>query len=268
MHPIRLALAVVLLVALAVPAAAQRPLAAVAATNPHGAKVRAGVGIADATWHVGAGSGQYTAKDPNAAGAVTGGEVDPHGHGTTQRRSYGVQSRLTYRSLVVEGNNGKRIALVKSDSYLAQDLLTRRVAQILAQGDSGVTFENILLQASHNHSSPYYFTPSWGVWLFQDVFDARAFEYHARQMALSIERAASNLRPARMGATTVKHTIYKGNIVGGHVADDGTPAGYPDEHQDAGMTVVRFDDLSGRTPKPLAVYVNHGQHPESTTATT
>jgi len=32
---------------------------------------------------------------------------------------------------------------------------------------------------------------------------------------------------------------------------------------DAGLTVVRFDDLSGRTPKPLAAFVNHGQHPES-----
>ena len=264
MRPVRLVLAALLLVALAVPAAASNAPSPVPPANAaKTSKVRAGVGIADATWRVGAGAGQYAEKDPNAASLVTQDEIDPSSLATTQRRSYGVQSRLTYRALVVEGNNGERVALVKSDSYLAQDMLTRRAAQILAEGDSGVTFDNILLQASHNHSSPYYTTPGWGVWLFQDAFDARAFEYHARQMAASIEQAADNLRPARMGATTVRHDIYKGQIQRGTVADDGTPAGYPQDHGDFGMTVVRFDDVSGARPKPLGVYVNYGQHPES-----
>jgi hypothetical protein len=265
MSKARLLVVTLLLLALAVPATANitpsSPNAAAAAAPR--SNVRAGVGITDATWHVGAGSGQYAGKEPNATGLVTQDEVDPHNHSTAQKHSYGVQSRLTYRALVVEGNNGKRVALVKSDSYLAQDMLTRRVGQILDKGDSGVTLDNILLQASHNHSSPYYTTPAAGVWLFQDSFDVRAFEYHARQMAAAIDKAADNLRPARMGATNVTHTIYKGNIVGGAIADDGTPAGYPQSHQDATMTVMRFDDISGSTPKPLAVYVNHGQHPES-----
>ena len=226
--------------------------------------IRAGVGIADATWRVGAGGGQYAEKDVDAANVATGGEVDPGGHAKTQRKSYGVHSRLTYRAVVVEGTNGKRVALVKSDSYLAQNHLVRRAAQILAEGDSGITTNEILLMASHNHSSPYYTTPSWGVWLFQDAVDLRAFEYHARQMAAAIEEAADNLRPARMGATTVEHTIYKGQIQDQAVADDGTPAGYPSTHQDAGMTVLRFDDMTNPArPKPLGVFVNHGQHPES-----
>ena len=263
MRPVRMLFALLVLFALAVPAAASGAPSPAGPTSPQVSKVRAGVGIADATWSVGAGGGQYAEKDPNAQSLVTQDDVDPSSFSTTQRRSYGVASRLSYRTIVVEGNNGKRVALVKSDSYLAQDLLTRRAAQILQDGDSGVAFENILLQASHNHSSPYYSTPAAGVWLFQDAYDARAFEYNARQMALSIERAAANLRPARMGATTVKHTIYKGNIVGGAVADDGTPAGYPQDHGDMGMTVVRFDDVSGPAPKPMAVYVNYGQHPES-----
>ena len=262
MRNARLILAVLLLLALAVPAAATVKTSAAADV----ATIKAGVGTADATWHVGAGSGQYADKDPNAASLVTQDDIDPHNHGATQKRSYGVQSRLTYRALVVEGTNGKRVALVKSDSYLAQDMLTRRVAQILAGRGSKVAFENILLQASHNHSSPYYTTPAAGVWLFQDAFDLRAFEYHARQMATAIERAEQSLRPARMGATTVSQTIYKGNIVGGAHGDDGTPAGYPQSHQDSGMTVLRFDDISGPRPEPLAVYVNHGQHPESNDA--
>jgi hypothetical protein len=234
-------------------------------------KVRAGYGEADASWRVGAGSGQYAAKDPNLAHLATGGEVDPFNHGWTQRHSYGVQSRLSIRTIVVEGSNGKRAAFVKMDNYLAADALSRRAAQILdAAGTSGIHYSDIMQMATHNHSSPFYFSPSWGVWLFQDVFDIRAFEYEARQMALSIERAAADLRPARMGATKVKQTIYKGNIAGATIGDDGTPAGYPDQlagspvvdkRADTDMTIVRFDDVT--TNEPIAVLVNHGQHPES-----
>jgi hypothetical protein len=224
--------------------------------------VRVGYGAADASWHVGSGSGQYSEKDPNALGLATGTETDPFNHGLTQRHSYGVQSRLSYRTIVVEGTNGKRIAFVKSDSYLAQDALTRRVSQILdANGTSGVHYDDIMLMASHNHSSPYYTSPSWGVWLFQDAFDIRAFEYSARQMALSIENAAKTLQPARMGATTIKHTIYKGNIAGATLGDDGSPAGYPDTHADFGLTVVRFDALASGSP--IATLVSFGEHPES-----
>ena len=227
------------------------------------AGLRVGVATVDASWRVGAGSGQYTDKEPGALGLVTGGFVDPFHHSTLQRPSYGVQSRLDYRALVVEGRDGQRVALVKSDSYLAQDLLTRRAAEILAEGDSGIGYEQLVLMASHNHSSPYRTTPAAGVWAFQDVMDLRAFEYHARQIAAAVEAAAGDLRPARMGATVVPHRIYKGNIAGPARADDGTPAGYPDDHADFGLSVVRFDDVSGNRPVPLAVFVNHGQHPES-----
>lgn len=260
MSPARRVLAGVAAVAmLALPAVAQ----AAAGRPPVAPGLRVGVATVDASWRVGAGSGQYAEKEPGALGLVTGGFVDPFHHSTAQRPSYGVQSRLDYRALVVEGRDGNRVALVKSDSYLAQDLLTRRAAQILDEGDSGIGYEQLVLMASHNHSSPYRTTPAAGVWAFQDVMDLRAFEYHARQMATAVEAAAANLRPARMGATAVSHRIYKGNIAGPARADDGTPAGYPDDHADFGLSVVRFDDVSGRTPVPLAVFVNHGQHPES-----
>ena len=245
-------LATVVLSALPLAARAQEQPPAAPATGG----LRVGVGVADATWRVGAGSGQYTDKAP-------GGFTDPFHHSVVQRPSYGVHSRLDYRALVIEGSDGNRVALVKSDSYLAQDLLTRRAAQILAEGDSGIGYDELILMATHNHSSPYRTTPAWGVWAFQDVMDLRAFEYHARQLAAAVEAAADDLRPARMGATTIEHRIYKGNIAGPAEADDGTPAGYPDDHADFGVTVMRFDDISGPEPEPLAVFVNHGQHPES-----
>ncbi|MBW3662895.1 MAG: neutral/alkaline non-lysosomal ceramidase N-terminal domain-containing protein [Actinobacteria bacterium] len=225
--------------------------------------IRAGVGIADATWHVGASSGQYS-DFAFPTGAVSGGDVDPHHHATYKSSSYGVQSRLTVRALVVEGTNGERVALLKSDNYLAQDLLLRRVGQLLADDPgSQIGYDDILHAASHNHSSPYYSTPSWGVWLFQDAMDLRMLEYQAQAMYRAIREAEIDLAPARMGATTVHHELYKGNIMRPQTADDGSPAGFPNDYGDEGLPVLRFDRLTEDGFEPMGIWMNWGQHPES-----
>jgi hypothetical protein len=174
--------------------------------------------------------------------------------------AYGVQSRLSIRAIVVTDGTNPPVALVKNDNYLAQDFLARRIGQLLDEGDSGVTYENILMSATHNHSSPYYSTPAAGVWLFQDVVDLRMFEYQARQTAAAIELAASRMVPAKMGGTVVRFDAMKENIVKPQVAYDGSPSGYPRRFGDDGVTVLRFDTLGGT---PIATYVNYGEHPES-----
>ena len=229
-----------------------------AADPPTG--VLAGVGVVDATWNVGAAAGQHaTARyegDPE-------GDFDPNLYSVTDVPSYGVQSRLSIRALVVQGTDGARVALVKADNYLAQDLLQRRVAQLLDPA-LGIDQHNMVWSATHDHSSPYDLTPAAGVWAFEDAFDLRMFEYEARQAAAAITQAATSLRPVRMGATVVRHNIFKGNIVGPSTGDDGTPAGYPAKFGDLDLTVLRFDDVSDpASPTPLATYVNWGQHPES-----
>lgn len=225
-------------------------------------QVRAGVGVVDMTWNVGSGAGQY-AGDRNGIDPQNG-EVDPNLHSVKSKASKGVHSRLTTRALVVEGNNGEKVALVKVDNYLAQDLYTRRAAQHLAAAGSSIAYEDIVLSATHNHSSPYNMTPSVGLLLFQDAFDLRMFEFQARKIAEAILAAEADLRPARMGATTVHHDIFKGNIVGPGSADDGSPAGYPRDFGDKGLVVMRFDDMTNpAAPKPIATWMNWGEHPES-----
>jgi hypothetical protein len=248
--------------------------------------VRVGYGQADATWHVGAAAGQYS--DPNTGlleglasyleeGDVEGAaehlqeaQLDPHVHSRAKAPSYGVHSRLTARAIVVEGLDGERVVLLKTDNYLAQDLLLRRVGQLLDDGESGIGYEDLLHHATHNHSSPYYTTTSPGVFIFQDVVDHRMLEHQARAVRDAIEAAAADLRPARMSATTVEHSLFKANVVGEAVADDGSPAGYPREYGDTGVVVMRFEALEPRGKKgklapgePIATWVNFGQHPES-----
>jgi hypothetical protein len=222
----------------------------------------AGVGVVDATWHVGAGAGQYASDtDPTDLSQ----EWDPSFEHVKQQSSYGVASRLSIRAIVVrDGRGDPPVALVKDDNYLAQDMLTRRVGQILAADGSAVTYDHILMSATHDHNSPYYATPAAGVWLFQDAMDLRMFEYQARQMATAIETAEHSMVPARVGGTTVDFPDFQGNIAGSDRNEDGSPTGYPAWDNDHGLVVIRFDDVSDPSaPKPLATYINYAEHGES-----
>jgi hypothetical protein len=228
-----------------------------------GPQLCAGVAVVDATWHVGAGAGQYASD--NVPNQDLSNEWDPNVQHVKQASSYGVASRLSIRAIVVQnGADNPPVALVKDDNYLAQDMLTRRAGQILAADGSAVTYDHILLSATHDHNSPYYSTPAAGVWAFQDAMDLRMFEYQARQMATAIETAERGMVPARVGGTTVQFSDFQGNIAGADVNEDKSPTGYPLWDNDHGLTVLRFDDVSDpATPKPLATYVNYAEHGES-----
>jgi len=283
-------LSVVALVAVTVPALALAQPGSPPAD--HGAKtIKAGYGQADATWNVGAAAGQYAGTNSLAQNVAGNGEVDPSQFSHIKEKSYGVQSRLSVRAIVVEGLDGHRVALLKSDNYLAQDLLLRRAGQLLSEAGSKVGYADILHTATHNHSSPYYTTTSPGVFVFQDAFDQRMFEYQARAIRDAVVAAEKDLQPARMAATTVPFSAMKANVVGPATADDKTPAGYPREFGDTGLVVMRFDSLEGEGPTngkghgkghakghgkgpdssrdkphggdPIAVWMNFGEHPES-----
>jgi Neutral/alkaline non-lysosomal ceramidase, N-terminal len=234
-------------------------LASAPATPAADGPVRAGVAAVDASWHVGASAGQY-ASDGTFVG-VHG--ADPTTHSYRRTASYGIQSRLQARALVVEGADGRRIALVKNDLYIPQDLLYRRTAQLLEAGDSGITRDTLTIAVTHDHSSPYYSATSWGVWAFQDVFDVRFFDYYAKRMATAVEEAAGNLKPVRVGASVTTFDKTHRHSFGPAIADDGTPAGYPHSDTDQDLSVVRFDDVSDpANPKPLANLVTYSLHPE------
>src|SRR3954468_21384141 len=252
-------------------AAAAACVAAVFAIAPaaHAApagQVKAGVGKVDATWHVGASAGQYASEDT----PVGDHGVNPSLEDTRRAPSYGVQTRLDTRAIVIQGGDGKRIALVKNDLYIPQDMLWRRTAQLLQAYDqahpdkpTGVGQANLTMLVTHDHSSPYYSSMDWGVWAFQDVGDPRFFEYYAERQAQAVEEAAAHLVPVRVGAAVSQFDKTHKHSYGPAIADDGTPAGFPQSETDHDLVVVRFDDISapGR-PKPLAVLTNWGLHGE------
>jgi hypothetical protein len=259
------------------------PVSAQVSPDDPPATARAGVGVVDATWHVGASAGQYASwRVPNEDGDIQDEpthNIDPYGHQTKNAPSYGIQSRNSARALLIEGANGERVALVKNDLYIPQDLLNQRAAQILQEYDAqvaagicppeypdceatGIDHSNLAIGVSHSHSSPYYSSPSWGLALFQDVFDIRFFEYLAERMAMSVIEAANNMAPVRMGAATVYFDGTQKHSFGPAVGDDGTPAGYPHTENDKTISVMRFDRLTDEGPQPLVNLVTLGEHPE------
>ena len=90
-----------------------------------GAEVRAGAAVVDASWHVGASAGQY-ASDGTFGVDPAAGTYDPTVHSYRRGASYGIQSRLEVRALVIEGPAGNRLAIAKTDQYIPQDLAARR----------------------------------------------------------------------------------------------------------------------------------------------
>lgn len=237
---------------------------------------RAGVASRDASWHLGASAGQFA---NSGAGIARDAGFDPYGHSTRKVGADILGTRIHTRALVVEGSNGQRVAVVADDLYLPNDLLQRRTAQKLAEHDrlvslglkqgtlTGITGANLAMTSSHSHTSPFYSTPSWGTWIFQDVFDLRFYEYMATQQAEAIIAAASNLKPVRMGGATVKSNDVTGHTYGpkGPPNDsrDGTPAGQPYEYTTQQVTVLSFDDITNPAqPAPLANWVIFGVHPE------
>ena len=126
-----------------------------AAAGADAGQLKAGVAVVDATWHVGASAGQY-ATTRDADGADQFHDFDPGLHSYKNKPSYGVQSRLEARALVIEEAGGQRLAVVKNDLYIPQDLLWRRTAQILESKNNGIGRTNQVMGVTHDHSSPYY----------------------------------------------------------------------------------------------------------------
>jgi hypothetical protein len=225
----------------------------------------AGAASVDMTWHVGSGQGQLG----GGGNAVSADRFDPYHHSTKMVPTEGIQSRTFAKSLVVRGADGTKVAYVKTELYLQQDQLSRRVLDLVTGQDPlfpelavpGLGRDAVLLGATHNHSAPHYISTAWGVWVFADAFDFRMFEHTARAIAQSIVEADAALEPAVVGASVTEFREVQQNILGPAVALDGSPAGFPRDHFDPELSVVRVDAAADGAP--IGALVNLALHPES-----
>ena len=243
--------------------------------------LRVGVGEATLAFRAGAAPGQV--------GTSSGTSLDegPYPYALTTEPGDGWHSEPTAKAFVVETADGERLALVKTDLYLMQHSIHKRVADLVVD-ETGIDRASLFLQGNHDHSHPYANSPSWGLCIFTDCFDARQWSYMTRQIADAIQAAASDLQPAEVGAAATPYTEVQRNVIGPACATtmaNGTGpqralaldqthttldhphregcvrAGFPHGHVDPSFAAVRFDNIE--TGDPIGTILSLGMHPES-----
>ena len=217
----------------------------------HAGQVKAGGGVVDASWHVGASAGQY-ASDGTLVGdarrrpghalhppqrllrhpvAPAGPRARGRGPGRQARRassrttstSRRTCSTAARRSILEAGRLGHH-ARAPDDGRDARPLLAVLLLAVVGRVGVPGRVRRALLR------------------LLRPA--------HGRRRSSS---AAANLGPCAWAPRVVQFDKTQRHSFGPAIADDGTPAGYPNADTDHDMTVVRFDDVSNPAkPKPLA----------------
>lgn len=243
-------------------------------------QLRVGVGQATLAFRAGAAPGQV------GTGFGTSLDEGPYPYTTVSEPGDGWHSEPMAKAFVVEKPDGERIAFVKTDLYLMQHSMHKRVADLVVD-ETGIDRTHLFLQGNHDHSHPYANSPSWGLCLFTDCFDLRQWSYMTRQIASAITEATDDLQPAEISAARGSLSSVQRNVIGPACAttmangtgpqralaidqthselehpreDHCVKAGFPREHFNDDFAVVRFDQPDG---EPIGAMLSLGMHPES-----
>jgi hypothetical protein len=243
-------------------------------------ELRVGTGQATTAFRAGAKPGQV------GTGFRTGPGTGAYPYATVGEPGDGWHSEPMAKAFVIERPDGERVALVKTDLYLMQHSVHKRVADLVVD-ETGIDRSNLFLQANHDHSHPYANSPSWGLCLFTDCFDIRQWSYTTRQIADAVTDAVDDLQPAQVSAAQSSFREVQRNVIGpecattmangtgpnralaldpihetiDHPREDGcVRAGFPDDHFESSFSTIRFDTLGGT---PIGAIFSLGMHPET-----
>ncbi len=245
-------------------------LAPLLAAAPARAELTAGAANADITPPIGTPMFAYTARSRIAGGAPH--EIplqivaDPDGglYAKSFAASRGIHTRVRARAIVLDTGT-ERVALVQVDLGGIPYALVQRVYELIP--DAGIPLENIMIAATHTHSStgPIWPTDSTGyAALGGDAFDPRVFEFTATGVARAIGVANMHRVPAKIGVGEALVTDASRNrsfepfVHNVDVPKDEAAA--KEASIDPVLTVLRVDETDGR---PLGVWSNFAVHETS-----
>jgi neutral ceramidase len=232
--------------------------AAVLVAAPSASALQAGAGRSDVTPPTGFYTMGYVRSDAVARGQHT---------------------RLFARAIVLE-QGGRKLALVATDLGFTPGGLTFEVGKKLAS--RGFDERNIVISASHTHSGPAGWSP-WG----SDNFvpptlgtptkfsldaDRQLYGFLIERVALAIERADSDLGPARAGwgdsellGVTQNRSLeaflanFGKDVPYGQGNVNMVPGGYP-RTIDPRVDVLRVDRVRGKRRIPLGAWLDFADH--------
>ena len=243
---------------------------AFAGAPPAHAQLTAGGASADITPPIGTPQFAYTARSRLAGGAPQDIPLqfiaDPDGglYAKSFAASRGIHTRVRARAIVLD-TGGERAALVQVDLGGIPYALVQRVYELIPE--TGIPLENIMVAATHTHSST---GPIWPVdstgyaALGGDFFDPRVFESTAQGIARAIVLANSYRVPAKVGIGKTQLTSASRNRnFEPFKRNEDVPkdeAAAKEASIDPLMTVVRVDETDGR---PIGVWSNFAVHQTS-----
>jgi hypothetical protein len=159
-----------------------------------------------------------------------------------------IHDHIYVRAIVLD-DGATQAALVTWELIFVPDAVWAELSPRIAS-DTGIRPENLLLSAVHDHSAP---SPSLNPAAPKTAAYTRTVEDAAVE---AVRRAKAQLQPARFGfgAGTAYVNANRRELVPGR----GLWLGYNEEGpSDKTVTVLRFDDLSG---KPIAFWINYPVH--------
>ena len=237
---------------------------------PARAELQAGAANADLTPPIGTPMFAYTARSnfaggrPHEIALQIVADPDSGLYAKTFAASRGIHTRPRARTIVLDTGTQKA-ALVQVDLGGIPYALVQRVEQLIA--DAGIPIENVIIAATHTHSStgPIWPTESSGYALLGgDAFDPRVFDHTARAIARSIVVANSYKVPAKAGIATTRITDASRNRnFEPFRKNEDVPkeeAAAREASIDPQMTVIRVDEADGR---PIGVWSNFAIHETS-----
>jgi neutral ceramidase len=237
-------------------------------------KLRAGAGVADITPPVGTPMFAYTARsrtmdtdpltDPQKALQVIS-HADDDFYAKSFEPSVGIHTRVRASAIVLE-RDGEKFALVQADLGGVPHALVQSVLEQIES--TGIEPENLLLSATHTHSStgPIWPADSGGYNLLGgDFFDPRVFGLTADGIAEAIVKADSRLEPARAGVGTTELRNASNNRAFEPFLRNPEAEGLDEQAAreaslNRELTVVRFDGTDGA---PIALWSNFAVHQTS-----
>ena len=174
----------------------------------------------------------------------------------------GVLDHVYARAVVLSDSRGRTVALVSADLCYITGEVRDSVIERLAS--FGFDTDNLLIAATHTHSSIGGYDRTFLARKLFGEFDERVFEHVVSSIASAVIRAKESMRPARMAVAT---GILKGmnrnrrnpafDIETGRwdPSVQASPEEYPTDER---MTVVLFEGTDGA---PVAVLIRFTAHP-------
>ena len=170
------------------------------------------------------------------------------GYGGRTQGFKGIHDRIYVRAVVLD-DGATQAAIVAWESLFVPDGVWASTSKRIAE-ETGIRPDSVLLSAVHNHGAPTLGPPDPTP---QQVAYRTAVENAAVE---AVRRAKTQLQPARFGIGTSQAHV---NVNRREFSEGrGWWLGYNDDGpSDKTLTVLRFDDLSGR---PIAFWINYPVH--------